>query len=210
MADDTWGEMVRRAEELAGAGERRILGIAGLPGSGKSTLAQRLVEELDGQARLVPMDGFHLPNAELARLGRSDRKGAPDTFDVEGYLELLRQLRSTGEEALLAPSFSRELDEPVASAIRVSCDVPLVITEGNYLLLPDGLWAQVRGLLDEVWFVEQDEQTRVRRLVQRHVEFGKTLEAARAWVLSSDQENADLVATTRTRADRVVRLPGGD
>ena len=86
-------ELLGRARELARDGRRRVLGLAGPPGSGKSTLAARLVERLDGAAVLVPMDGFHLAGAELARLGRADRKGAPDTFDAAGYAALLARLR---------------------------------------------------------------------------------------------------------------------
>ncbi len=204
--DCTPERLLRRAEGLAATGSRRILGIVGLPGSGKSTLAQDLVGRLGTLASLVPMDGFHLSNAELDRLGRRDRKGAPDTFDVAGYLDLLRRLRTNDEETVGAPSFSRTLDEPVAAAIVVHRATPLVITEGNYLLVREGPWARVSGLLDEVWFVERDEDTRLEQLVQRHIQFGKTPEAGRAWAQGSDQRNADVVVTTRGYADLVIRL----
>ena len=52
-----------------------------------------------------------------------------------------------------APEFLREIEEPIAGAVAVPRDVPLVITEGNYLLVDDGPWAEVRPLLDEAWFV---------------------------------------------------------
>ncbi len=108
---------------------------------------------------------------------------------------------------MYAPAFDRRLEEPVAGAIRVDPDVPLVVVEGNYLLHDDGPWGQVQWLLDECWFVETDETRRVERLIARHVAHGRTPEAAREWVLRSDEANARLVAGTRWRADVVIRLP---
>jgi pantothenate kinase len=200
------GDLIERARALAGAGGRRLLGITGAPGAGKSTIAARVVEALGDAAVLVPMDGFHLANAELERLGRRDRKGAIDTFDAAGYVAMLQRLRSPGGETVYAPEFRREIEEPIACAIPVAPDVPLVVTEGNYLLVPQGPWAAVRGLLDEAWFVAPDEATRVDWLIARHIAFGKPPEVARAWSLSTDQRNAELVAATRERADVIVRL----
>ena len=190
-----------RARALAGAGGRRILGIAGPPGGGKSTAARAVVAALGDAARLVPMDGFHLAQAELVRLGRRDRMGAPDTFDAAGYAALLTRLRGT-EPVVYAPEFRREIEEPIAGAIAVPREVALVVTEGNYLLL----WPEVKPLLDEAWYVETDEELRVQRLIQRHIQFGKTPEYARAWVERSDERNAALVATTAGAADVLVRL----
>ncbi|MEE1791929.1 nucleoside/nucleotide kinase family protein [Streptomyces sp. BE308] len=200
-------ELTARAGRLATPGHRRILGIAGPPGAGKSTLAARLVDALGGRAVLVPMDGFHLARAELDRLGRADRKGAPDTFDAAGYAALLRRLRdpdATGP--VYAPAFDRALEEPVAGSLPVPPDVPLVVTEGNYLLHDDEAWAPVRGLLDEVWFLDLDPEERVRRLVERHVRFGKPRPYAERWVAGSDGTNARLVDRGRDRADLLVRL----
>ncbi|THA79036.1 nucleoside/nucleotide kinase family protein [Streptomyces sp. A0642] len=202
--------LTARARRLALAGDRRILGIAGPPGAGKSTLAEQLVGALGPLAVLVPMDGFHLAQAELERLGRAERKGAPDTFDAAGYAALLRRLRAPEPGTVVyAPSFDRSLEEPVAGALPVPPDVPLVVTEGNYLLYGEGAWAPVRGLLDEAWFLELDEGVRVRRLVDRHVRFGKERAYAERWVAGSDEANARLVAAGRGRADLVVRLARG-
>ncbi|NEA14892.1 nucleoside/nucleotide kinase family protein [Streptomyces halstedii] len=199
--------LTARARRLAVPGTRRLLGIAGAPGSGKSTLAARLVDALDGQAVLVPMDGFHLAGAELDRLGRAERKGAPDTFDAAGYAALLRRLRhAEGPETVYAPAFDRTLEEPVAGAVPVPPDTPLVVTEGNYLLLDEGPWAPVRGLLDEVWFLEAEPALRVRRLVSRHMRYGRSRADAERWVAGSDERNARLVDHHRDRADLVVRV----
>ncbi|WP_053667359.1 nucleoside/nucleotide kinase family protein [Streptomyces sp. MMG1121] len=217
----TFDDLLTRARALAGDGRRAVLGVAGSPGAGKTTLAGHLVRALNGDgppwAAHVPMDGFHLADAELDRLGRRDRKGAPDTFDAAGYAALLRRLREDGDEVVYAPGFERVLEQPLAGAIPVPPAARLVVTEGNYLLLAESSWARVRSCLDEVWFCEIAEEERIRRLVARHEEFGKAHEAAVAWVLGTDQRNADLVAATRERADLVVPtaalpavvLPGG-
>jgi pantothenate kinase len=196
-------ELLERARRLAGAGGRRLLGITGPPGAGKSTLADRVVAALGPDvARLVGMDGFHYAQAELARLGRADRKGAPDTFDADGFVALLDRLRTSRDDVVYAPEFRREIEEPIACAVPVPREVPLVVTEGNYLLL----WERVPRLLDECWYIAAaDEVARVERLIARHVAFGRTPEAAREWVLRSDERNAALIATTRERADLVVR-----
>ncbi|GAA2974753.1 nucleoside/nucleotide kinase family protein [Streptomyces drozdowiczii] len=203
-------DLTARARSLAEAGGRRVLGIAGPPGAGKSTLAGRITDALGPLAVLVPMDGFHLAQAELERLGRAGRKGAPDTFDAAGYVALLRRLRAPEPGTVVyAPAFDRSLEEPVAGAVPVPPEVPLVVTEGNYLLYGEGPWAPVRGLLDEAWYLEPDDAVRVPRLVERHVRYGKRRADAERWVARSDEANARLVAAFRDRADLVVRPYGG-
>ncbi|MFD7258189.1 nucleoside/nucleotide kinase family protein [Streptomyces sp. NPDC059874] len=203
----TTTEQVARAAAPAARGGRRILGIAGPPGAGKSTPAARLAEALGPEtAVVVPMDGFHLAQAELARLGRADRKGAPDTFDAAGYVSLLRRLRGSDGATVYAPAFDRSLEEPIAGSVPVPPGVPLVITEGNHLLHDAGEWASVRPLLDEAWYLAPDEALRVRRLVDRHVRHGKEPAYARAWVARSDEPNARLVASGRHRADLVLEM----
>ncbi len=198
-------EPVTRAQALAAPGERRILGIAGPPGAGKSTLAARIADALGPErAVVVPMDGFHLAQAVLDDLGRADRKGAPDTFDAAGYVALLRRLRARQGPTVYAPAFDRSLEEPIAGSIPVAPDVPLVITEGNYLLHDAGEWASVRPLLDEAWYLAPAEDLRLDRLIGRHVRHGKDPAHARAWVARSDEANARLVALGRHRADLVL------
>ncbi|MET8076787.1 nucleoside/nucleotide kinase family protein [Streptomyces sp. NPDC005303] len=200
----TFDDLVTRARSLAEPEGRAVLGIAGSPGAGKTTLAERLVRTLNGPGEPwvahVPMDGFHLADVELDRLGLRDRKGAPETFDAAGYAALLRRLREERDDVVYAPGFERVLEQPIAGAIPVMPTARLIVTEGNYLLV----WPGVRPQLDEVWFCELDEDERMRRLVARHERFGKSHEEAVAWVRRSDQRNAELVAATRDRADLVV------
>lgn len=200
-------EAIARARALALPGQRRILGLVGPPGAGKSTLAEALLAALPGLAVVVPMDGYHLAQAELERLGRAGRKGAPDTFDSAGYVALLQRLRAPHVgETVYAPEFRRAIEEPIAGAIGVEAGLPLVITEGNYLLLdseqaPGTHWPAVRGLLDEAWYIEVDDGVRVGRLVRRHERHGRSPREAREWAASTDEPNARLVAATRARAD---------
>jgi pantothenate kinase len=195
-----------RARELIQRSGRALLGLVGPPGSGKSTLAAALQAEFADVAQVVPMDGFHLANVELERLGRRHRKGAPDTFDGAGYVALLgRLLVQADDEIVYAPEFRREIEEPVANAIPVFSRTQLVITEGNYLLLDDGPWADVKGLLDEVWYVDVDDALRVDRLTRRHLRFGRDAQEAAAWVAGTDEPNARLIEASRARASFIFR-----
>ncbi|HEY9025030.1 MAG TPA: nucleoside/nucleotide kinase family protein [Burkholderiaceae bacterium] len=195
-----------RVRSLVKRSGRVLLGLVGPPGAGKSTLAAALLAEFARIAQVVPMDGFHLANVELERLGRSGRKGAPDTFDADGYVALLRRLLAQREdEVVYAPEFRREIEEPIAGAIPVFARTQLVITEGNYLLLDDGPWSQVAGLLDETWYVDIPDALRVDRLTQRHVQFGRSADDAAAWVANTDEPNARLIEASRARAAYVFR-----
>src|SRR5436305_3971666 len=199
-----WPDLLARAQTLSGGAGRRILGITGAPGAGKSTLARRLVDALSGAAVLIGMDGYHLAQAELERLGRAERKGAPDTFDAAGYVALLRRLRTPDAGTVYAPEFRRTIEEPISGAIAVPPGVALVVTEGNYLLLDTEPWSAIRGLLDEVWFLAPDEDTRRTWLTARHCRYGRTAEQAAARTAGSDERNARLIAQTSSRADLLL------
>ena len=216
----TFPELVARARALAVPGRRALLGVVGSPGSGKSTLTEMLLAALraypppgegpDWVAH-VPMDGYHLADVELERLGRRQAKGAPDTFDAGGYVALLARLRAWEGDArdpadavVYAPAFERTLEQPLAGAIPVPAAARLVLTEGNYLLLDSGRWPAVAPLLDEVWFCALRDDVRLERLLARHVAFGKPPDVARAWVAAVDEPNAALIEATRARADLVV------
>lgn len=194
-------------------GRRALLGLAGAPAAGKSTLARQLVAGVEervgaGTAAYVPMDGFHLANVQLDRLGLRARKGAPETFDVDGYVHLLRRLRAERERPLYAPDFDRAIDEPVAAAIVVPASVRLVVTEGNYLADDGDGWAEVRDLLDELWYVETPSRLREGRLMHRHILGGRTEDEARAFIAASERPNARRAERGRDVCTRVIPSGG--
>ena len=192
-----------RLEALLARQHRVIIGITGAPGAGKTGMAVQIASSIDDAVH-VPMDGFHLADVELRRLGRIDRKGEIDTFDAYGYLALLQRLKGQGAETVYAPAFDRDIEQPVAGSIRVAPTARLIVTEGNYLLDDDEPWPQVRRTLDEVWFVDCAPDERRRRLVTRHIEFGKSPEQARAWVHDVDEPNAERIERLRDSADLVI------
>jgi pantothenate kinase len=196
-------------------GRRAVLGVAGAPGAGKTTFVEALLAEVaraqgpEWVAHL-PMDGFHLADSQLRRLGALSRKGAPDTFDGAGYAHLLERVHRCPDEVIYAPGFERTLEQPLAAALVIPPVAKLVVTEGNYLLLGEEPWSRARAQLDEVWFVATDPEVRVSRLIERHVEFGKSRAEATEWVLRSDEANTALVESAAGLADRlVVNAPEG-
>jgi len=202
-------ELTARAAALIRPGRRTVLGLTGSQGAGKTTLAVRLAERVNaslgaGTAVHLPMDGFHLANVTLDRLGRHDRKGALDTFDGWGFVALLRRARTEIDHEVYVPSFRRSVDEPIAAEITIPVGAALLVVEGNYLLVDTEPWRQVRTLLDEAWFCVTPAEDRLSRLVDRHTRHGRTVEAATAWATEVDQANAALIESTRTRADVLV------
>lgn len=188
-------------------GSRLVLGLCGAPGAGKSTFAEQLAGRIGtDNAVVVPMDGFHLGHDVIKDSPKLHRKGAIDTFDVGGYRSLLQRIRARDEDIVYAPAYRRGLEEPIAASIAVPKEVPVVITEGNYLLAPELPWLAVRAQLDEVWYVETPDELRLARLVDRHVHFGKALSMAVEWVHRTDEPNAEFIRTTRNSADLVIRL----
>ncbi len=209
ITEDALERLTDEAITLADDVPRAVLGIAGSPGTGKSTLVECLLARIaerngPGWAAHLPMDGFHLADRQLRRLGLLNRKGAPETFDAPGYAHLLERVRADTDDAVYVPGFDRDLEQPLAAALVVLPSARLVVTEGNYLLLNDPAWARARRAMDRVWFVAADERLRTSRLIARHVEFGKTESAARAWVADVDERNAARVSSTAGAADRVI------
>ena len=198
--------------ELAGllrslpTGRRTVLGVAGAPGAGKSTLAAAVVGVLGARSVVVPLDGFHLADVELRRQGLIERKGAPETFDAWGYAALLDRIRDRPDHVVHAPGFERDLEQPLAGAVAVPPDADVVVTEGNYLLLPDAGWRAARAAIDVLWFVHTEESTRRARLHARHVGSGKGPAEASRWVEVVDEPNAVLVEASRAGADLVLDL----
>lgn len=201
--------LVNAARALIKGRPRALLGLVGAPGAGKSSVSEALLSRLGEAMQVVPMDGYHLSNRELARLGRAERKGAPDTFDSAGYVSLLERLRTPeADETVYAPGFYRQIEEPISASIAVLPQTPLVVTEGNYLLMEETPWGRVRPLLDEVWYVEVDTELREQWLVERHMRFGRSEADAKAWVASTDRPNAERIEATRVRADRRIGWDG--
>ena len=190
------------------APERLVVGLAGAPGSGKSTIAEQLATELkaaDVFAGLVAMDGFHLSNAVLDELDRHHRKGAPDTSDVEGYLAALDRVRADGAHQVFVPVYRRDLHEPVAASLPIEVE-GVVITEGNYLGLELPGWADVRGLIDLLVYIDTPFDELASRLIERHMSFGRDRADAAHWVRTVDAANMALVERTKARADLVLSL----
>jgi pantothenate kinase len=207
-------QLAAAALDLVPDGGRAILGIAGAPGAGKTTLAEALVEAVSrsrepGFVAHVPMDGFHLADIQLDRLGLRDRKGAPETFDATGYAALLRRLHTDTTRPVYAPGFERTLEQPIAGAMVVPPTARLIITEGNYLLLAQPEWREARAALDQVWWVETDDPIRIQRLTDRHIRFGKEPAAAAAWVTNVDERNTTLLRTNADAPDRTI-IEDGD
>ncbi|OFB36858.1 nucleoside/nucleotide kinase family protein [Mycolicibacterium sp. (ex Dasyatis americana)] len=202
--DDLLARVLARAADPGTS----VIGITGPPGAGKSTLTEALVAAARdrlgaGAVAHVPMDGFHLADVELRRLGRLHRKGAPDTFDVAGFAALLRRVRAR-DEVVYAPGFERDTEQPVAGAIPVFPEAAVVLTEGNYLLLEELGWLAAAAEIDEIWYCAIQDDVRLARLVARHMAFGKSADAARRWVAEVDEPNARLVAGTAGRADLIA------
>lgn len=203
-------EVTELAERAFGlqerVGRRVLIGIVGAPGAGKSWLAERLASGLGERAVVVGMDGYHLAQIELQRLGRADRKGAPDTFDAAGLAALLHRLRGETTETVYAPRFDRALEEPIAGAIPILPQHDIVIVEGNYLHLPT--WSMVGEQFDELWFLDVDPMLRRGRLQARHESFGRSPEAAHAWITNVDEPNAVRIQAARDRTHWQVTLTG--
>jgi pantothenate kinase len=199
---------VERIQSLINSTSDRILiGIAGKPGAGKSTLSQKLLELMNSEnIAVLSMDGFHLSNKVLATLGRADRKGAPDTFDVASFVSLLRRIRSERDSHIYFPIFDRKIEESIAAQGEINSETKLVLVEGNYLLHYEDGWQNVANILDEIWYIELDDELRIERLIARHMAFGKNETAAKQWACGSDERNADLIALGAKRANYVIRL----
>jgi pantothenate kinase len=201
-------EAVARIRYLFQANNKRIIiGIVGKPGAGKSTFAAELIKNLtDLNPTLVPMDGYHLSNKQLKKLNLEDKKGAPNTFDVLGFTNLLQRINTEISTDVYFPVFHREIEESYSADAVVTKDTKIVITEGNYLLVNEGGWERVAGELVETWYLKVDEDLRLERLIKRHKEFGKDQKSAESWAKGSDEINAKIVESTASRANVIVQI----
>jgi pantothenate kinase len=203
--------LAARVRSRVREGQRYLLGITVPPAAGKSTLAASLVEALNtahrGCAAAAPMDGFHQSSATLAAAGSLHRKGEPGTFDADGFLAILTELRNDPLGADVAwPVFDRDIEDPVPDAT-VFTSQRIAIVEGNYLLLRAPVWREVRPQLDEVWYLDTQDQVIEQRLSHRHRRGGKSPEETRRKIAESDLPNARLISS-RSHADTWLRARG--
>nr|WP_281167598.1 uridine kinase [Ahrensia kielensis] len=183
---------------------RLIIAVAGPPAAGKSTLAERLVDDLNsterGRAALVPMDGFHLDNAQLDKMGLRHRKGAPETFDAVGFVKLVSQI-SEKQSEIYYPTFDRTVDAVIPEAQALSLETQIVVIEGNYLLINEQPWSNVIPFLDLTIFVRPNLETLKERLIERWREHGFGENAALDKAMGNDIPNALYVLEKSKAAD---------
>jgi pantothenate kinase len=207
MKSITREDAIERLSALLDSPVRFILGVVGKPGVGKSTFAQFLNEHFSNDlVAILPMDGFHMSNQKLIEMGRRDRKGAPDTFDVDDFAKCLADVRDGHGSDIRFPIFEREIEASIPDAGLIPAQAKLVVVEGNYLLHDDFGWEKIGNYLDESWYLDVDDELRMQRLIARHIQFGKTPEAADEWSRGTDEVNARLIEQSRSRASFTVTL----
>ncbi|MGB1010442.1 MAG: phosphoribulokinase [Thiolinea sp.] len=177
--------------------QRYIVAVAGAPASGKSTLAEQLEQVINQQqgeaiSMVVPMDGFHLDNHTLDEMNLRHRKGAPETFDSKGFVNLIQQLK-TASDTVAIPLFDREQDAVIPKARNVDPRHKILLVEGNYLLLDIAPWLELAGLFDDKIFLNPGLEVLEQRLIQRWLDHGYDTAGARERALSNDIPNARFV-----------------
>jgi pantothenate kinase len=204
--------LLHEVARIAAGRARVIVGLAGPPAAGKSTLAEWLMHQGIGRGILrscayLPLDGFHLSNRQLERLGRTLTKGGPETYDIPGFMAILERLRRPKRgETVYAPSYSRSFHEPIAADIDIDSDVEVVVVEGNYLLLETSEWGQVARLLDAAWLLSSSWDVCRTRLIQRQRRGGRDEEGAINWVDRNDRANYENITQNSVSGNGFVKL----
>ncbi|NMN68296.1 nucleoside triphosphate hydrolase [Rhizobium sp. 57MFTsu3.2] len=202
--DEIAGEVIDRAGDT----KRFLIAIAGPPGAGKSTMADNLADALKVRgetAEVLPMDGFHMDNAILIERGLLARKGIPETFDVRGFLDIIRAVRPADQDVLI-PVFDRSREIAIASARVVSPEHRFIIVEGNYLLFSQGKWAELEGIFDYSVMLAPPIEVLEERLWARWRGYKLTEEEASAKVYGNDLPNGRLILGNRRRADVTLEI----
>ena len=202
--DDIVGEVLNRA----GNSRRFLIAIAGPPGAGKSTMADKVASGLKAKgesAAVLPMDGFHMDNAVLIERGLLARKGIPETFDVRGFLDIVRAVRPADQEVLV-PVFDRSRELAIASARPIDPKDRFIIIEGNYLLFTQGKWAELDGIFDYTIMLAPPMEVLEERLWDRWRGYNLSEEAASAKVYGNDLPNGRLILENRRPADITLEI----
>ena len=202
MTQITPETLVQRIKALSGQG-RKLIAIAGAPGSGKSTLAEDLAHQLGPTAAVMPMDGFHLDNDALHAMDLFHRKGAPETFDADGFVSLIKRLRD--KDTVPYPTFDRDADRTVPDGGQINETTRIVLVEGNYLLLNQSPWDSLAGLFDMTVRLVVDHETLAARLITRWVNHGLSPENARDRALGNDMVNVRYVDAHSFDPDYMIR-----
>lgn len=205
--------LVQRVVNLHKKGSRTIISIAGAPGSGKTTLAHRIVEELNTKYKAIVLgqDGYHLYRHELAAMKDPvtafERRGAPFTYNVEKFVQLVKSLKKRQNETITAPTFDHKLKDPTENAIVIGPEIEFVILEGNYVSLPDAGWNSIEDYVDETWYIETPADLVRARIIKRHLEAGiaQTEEEATQRADGSDLQNARYIAQNSKKTTVIIK-----